>query len=501
MVNNKEKKVLIVGAGLGGLSTGVYAQLNGYQAHIYEQHTKSGGLAATWKRKGYLIDGGIHFLSGHKPNINLYKILQELGAANYNYIDMETYGRFHDLKTGFKIDITNNLEKLESDLLTAFPEDTSVINDLMRGTRALSKIDLSIFGYEKPGELYGLKDKIKDFWIAKGIWKYFTGKYNRSIREYTQKLHSPILTDFLMKVFLPDVPTWFIMMILAMIGTNQMCLLGDGSNEFAKCIERRFLSLGGEITYSNGVKTIIVEEGVAKGIVLDNGEKIFADYVISTVDGHHTIYDLLGGRFINDEIHHRYQNLKTVPPLFVATFGVTREFLEEPWLIITNLEEPLVLGNCTIKEITYRIFNYSNKFAPAGKTVVQVMIEANWDFWEKLHNNETQYKKEKEAIVEKILSEMEEIFPHISQSVEMTDIVTPYTYFRYTRSHKGSIMGFMPEASTMMDIWDKSLPGLQNFYHAGQYSFSIGGVLAAIISGRHVIQLMCHKERKKFKRN
>ena len=255
-----------MGAGLSGLSTGVYAQLNGYQAHIHEQHTTSGGLAATWKRKGYLIDGGIHFLSGHKPSINFYRFLKELGADNYNYLDMETYGRFYDLKTGFKIEITNNLGKLETDLLAAFPEDKVVINDLIKGTRALSKVDLSIYGFEKPGELYGLKDKIKDLWIAKGIWKYFTGKYNRPIKNYVQKVHSPILADFIMKVFLPDVPVWFIMMILAMVVSNQMCLLGDGSNEFAKCIEHRFLALGGKITYSSDVKTIIVEEGIATGI-------------------------------------------------------------------------------------------------------------------------------------------------------------------------------------------------------------------------------------------
>ena len=490
-----------MGAGLSGLSTGVYAQLNDYQAHIHEQHTTSGGLAATWKRKGYLIDGGIHFLSGHKPNIKFYRILQELGAENYNYLDMETYGRFHDLKTGFKIEITNNLEKLEADLLAAFPEDKLIIIDLMKGTRALSKVDLSIFGFEKPGELCGLRDKIKDFWIAKGIWKYFTGKYNRSIKDYTQEVHSPVLTDFMMKVFLPDVPIWFIMMILAMVGTNQMCLLGDGSNEFAECIERRFLSLGGKITYSSEVKKIMVDEGVAKGIVLDNGKEISADYVISTVDGHHTVYDLLAGQFLNDEIQNRYQNMKALPPLFVANFGVTREFLEEPWLIITNLEEPLVLGNCTIKEITYRIFNYSDNFAPKGKTVIQAMIEANWDFWDSIHNDRIRYKKEKEAIAKEVLNQMEEIFPQISQSVEMTDIVTPYTFFRYTRSYKGSIMGWLPEASTMMEIWDKSLPGLQNFYHAGQWSFSIGGVSPALISGRHVIQLMCHNDRKKFKKN
>ena len=127
------------------------------------------------------------------------------------------------------------------------------------------------------------------------------------------------------------------------------------------------------------------------------------------------------------------------------------------------------------------------------------MIEANWDFWNKIYQDETRYNKEKETIKEEILNQMERVFPQIKQSVEMTDIATPYTYYKYTRSHKGSIMGWLPEASTMMEIWDKSLPGLQNFYHGGQWSFSIGGVSPALISGRHVLQLICHKEGKKFK--
>ncbi len=96
-----KKKVSIIGAGIGGLSTGCYAQLNGFQSQIFEQHDKPGGLAATWKRKDYLIDGGIHFLSGYKPEINFYHILMEIGANNYHYIDMETYARFMNSFSSF----------------------------------------------------------------------------------------------------------------------------------------------------------------------------------------------------------------------------------------------------------------------------------------------------------------------------------------------------------------------------------------------------------------
>ncbi|MDH7490664.1 MAG: NAD(P)/FAD-dependent oxidoreductase, partial [Anaerolineae bacterium] len=59
--------VLIIGAGLAGLSAGIHAQRNGFRAHILEHHSQPGGVAAWWRRGDYLIDGGIHFLMGHRP--------------------------------------------------------------------------------------------------------------------------------------------------------------------------------------------------------------------------------------------------------------------------------------------------------------------------------------------------------------------------------------------------------------------------------------------------
>lgn len=56
------KSLIIIGAGLAGLSTGCYSQMNGCQTHIFKHHTKPGGVATCWKRNGYTIDGGIHFL-------------------------------------------------------------------------------------------------------------------------------------------------------------------------------------------------------------------------------------------------------------------------------------------------------------------------------------------------------------------------------------------------------------------------------------------------------
>jgi len=48
-----DKSIIIIGAGIGGLATGCYAQMNGYRTQIFEMHTQPGGVCTSWKRRGY----------------------------------------------------------------------------------------------------------------------------------------------------------------------------------------------------------------------------------------------------------------------------------------------------------------------------------------------------------------------------------------------------------------------------------------------------------------
>jgi phytoene dehydrogenase-like protein len=62
-----EKSIIIIGAGVAGLAAGCYAQMNGYRSQIFELHDIPGGLCTAWERKGYLVDGCIHYLFGSAP--------------------------------------------------------------------------------------------------------------------------------------------------------------------------------------------------------------------------------------------------------------------------------------------------------------------------------------------------------------------------------------------------------------------------------------------------
>ena len=72
--------IIIIGGGVAGLSAGIYAQMNGHHATIYEKHFKAGGNLTGWDRNGYHIDNCIHWLTGTNPVTKLYKTWKDLGA-------------------------------------------------------------------------------------------------------------------------------------------------------------------------------------------------------------------------------------------------------------------------------------------------------------------------------------------------------------------------------------------------------------------------------------
>ena len=85
-----EKSMVIIGAGIAGLSTGCYAQMNGYETNIYEMHRIPGGLCAAWKRKGYTFDISMHMLTGSRggPVNRMWHELGILKGRKFHYHDM-----------------------------------------------------------------------------------------------------------------------------------------------------------------------------------------------------------------------------------------------------------------------------------------------------------------------------------------------------------------------------------------------------------------------------
>jgi phytoene dehydrogenase-like protein len=93
---------------------------------------------------------------------------------------------------------------------------------------------------------------------------------------------------------------------------------------------------------------------------------------------------------------------------------------------------------------------------------------------------------------------MESLYPGITEAIEAVDVATPLTTERYTGNYKGSIQGWGINPETTQKGMKKTVPGLENFYMAGQW-VSVGGGLPGVAPcGRDVIHIICHEDGKKF---
>ena len=107
-------------------------------------------------------------------------------------------------------------------------------------------------------------------------------------------------------------------------------------------------------------------------------------------------------------------------------------------------------------------------------------------------------RRKVEKIVNTVISELDKRFPGFKSKVEITDVATPTTYVRYTGNWKGAYQGWAFTPKNKAIRMKKTLPGLTNFYLSGQWISPGGGLPAGAMLGRHVIQIICKKDKRKF---
>jgi phytoene desaturase len=495
-----DKTVIIIGAGLGGLAAGCFAQMNGYRSRIVEHHTHPGGVAAAWRRGDYLIDGGIHFAMGHKPGTALYELYRGLGIVPaVRFVDLTSYGRWVHEPSGRSLVMTQDLDRLARDLKALWPEDARIAGELVASARAMQGLDMSTFGMSRPPELAGPLDQLRELWSMRKMLRYAAGKFARPVAEYARAASDPALRSFLESLFLPEVPVFFVSMLLGMLADGQLAYIEGGCQDYVGAVERRYRELGGEVSYGCTVDEILVRDGQAAGVRLADGTQVPADAVIAACDGASVLFKMLGGRYVTDKMRQRYSDWPRFKPLLMISYGVAREFSGEPSFQTYVLREPLEAGGEKVPGLMLRLFNYSGRFAPPGKSVIQAEFETGWEFWNDLRSQDrARYEAEKEALAARVLERLEGYYPGMASQVEVTDVATPYTTWRYTLNDKGSWEGWLITPQAMRTSIERTLPGLSGFYMAGQWVMPGGGVPPVLYSGQHAVQLLCRDDKRPF---
>jgi len=344
-------------------------------------------------------------------------------------------------------------------------------------------------------EITPLLERLHAFWEMRqsiGAMVHF----RKPLGEWTkQRLRSETLRRFFLRLLPGEAPALMLLMIFGYLERGWLSRPVGGTAAFRDALIQRYQELGGKSLLHATVDEIVVEDGRARGVRLGDGTLLPADAVISTSSMPETVLRLLGGRYDAEATQQRMEHWKMFQPVVLATFGVDLPLCEIPPTLLVDRLAPFTVGDTSNDQLYLRTSNDDPSAAPPGHSVVQAMLLTDYAWWA---TRGVGYQAAKDEVARIAMEQIEKVIPGIGAHVRMTDVATPLTYWRQTRSWRGAYEGWMPSAESIFGHVNKRLAGLAGFYMAGQWVEPGGGVPTAVTSGRQAVQILCEDDGRTF---
>jgi phytoene dehydrogenase-like protein len=320
--------------------------------------------------------------------------------------------------------------------------------------------------------------------------------------QFAERFRNPFLRGVFAHLWQPEMTAISVLFFLAYVSDRMNGFPIGGSLAMAQAVAKRYVELGGELHCGSRVEKVLVEGNRAVGVRLANGIEERADWVISAADGHATIWELLEGRFVDDRIRKVYEEFKLFPPLVLVGLGVNRTFNDLPRAtggIVLESKQPVEIGGEPVARIKATVYSFDPTLAPAGKTLVTIKLQTRYQYWKELVRDREPYAAEKERIARECIQRLDTRFPGFAGQVEVIDVATPATLERYTGNWQASFEGFLPTPRSVRFAIPNRLPGLDNFYMAGQWVRAGGGIPTGVQMGRAAVMAICKEDGAAFR--
>lgn len=497
----EQKKIVVIGGGLAGLTAAIYGAKSGFSVELYEKNAIVGGECTGWDRQGYHIDNCIHWMLGTNPKTNpgLYKIWKEVGALGSVEI-IQPDRMYTSELNGQSITLWQDIDRTEREMIALSPADAAEIKSLLKSTRLMRQLGIPC---QKPGELMGPLDLLKMGGSSRHLLKLVRQYEGMDNADLAARFQHPLLRCLLTD-FCPPQSTAasFPMMYGSFVGRDGGIPRG-GSRAMALRMGKRLLRRGGQLHTNISATKIEVSEGRAQAVLFDDGQRVAADYVICACDPDYTFAHLLDEKYMDPLLRQIYIDRAAYPVfgMFQAAYAVdSKEDLLGGDIMMDS--DAIFRSEWTLGRMSVKTFAYEPSFAPPGKQLIQVLMslsEDSYDYWMGLYTSDrAAYQAKKEELAGLIRQGLEQRFPGYQGKLTLLDAWTPATYRRYCNAYKGYNQAYIITKNSARNPYPSALiPGLENVVHANQWFAAPGGVSGAAMQGKFAIQRILHKEGRK----
>ena len=492
-------KIAIIGAGLGGLTFGAFAARDGHQVEIYDKNHAPGGVVALLEQDGYKFEQGPLLIGDMLPGESVYELLKELGITLETQradrdIVMPDYDMIKPQEFKGKYWRKERLQEL-------FPEDKDGIERYYKLYDHV--MHLRWLGRQKQTAWVKIQTKLamlKLLPYAKMNADEFTKHFFKSEKICT--LFTGIFADFCadpreiqgLGVIFMNFETAFGKRIAVEEGKDYnggYVYLTGGCQKLPEALAKYIEDHGGHFQYGTIVEKVLIEDGKAAGIRLEDGTEVKADMVVGCGAGKDFFEKCVGLEHLSEEYRQILATYRPMEAVFMLHLGVDYDPMQYLRSALYYCYGMYDLSAATEKLRTqvyhggddgYLIFVpsfHAPDFAPEGKHCVTLytvcpdtLAEGDWD-------------DVKERYADRMIELAEKHLPDLSRHVVMRKIMTAKDYRVYTHMDKSSFGGVVP-------IWNQKNPphvtGIPGLYFVGQQSENGGGVGCVMVGAKEAYE-------------
>ncbi len=439
--------VIIIGSGVGGLTTGLTLQTlkPDMKTLILEQHNAPGGYISGFKQKGYYFDSGAEGLVFCGENQIFKRALDGLGL-NLDLLKIDPVEVLYYL--GKTITMYADPDKYIAELKQNFPENVDEIERFFDVIRRISHDYNSIVRTD----LYpSFKELVKIVFKSQAMRKYATLSYKDFLDNFiSNKQLKDVLSVFSLWL---GVPSDSIRAVSA--GStffdpifNGLFYPKGGMFSFAEKLANTYVERGGEIRYRKQVNKIITKGEKAIGVELADGTKIHTKWIVSNADLKRTIFQYVGKQKFPNKYLEKVAKTNQSVSGFSVFLGLNKELNDYPSHMAYNLEadkyiRDILKGTYDPEAVLIRIpTRIDPSITKKGKSSVILLSMAPYE-WENTWNSSERkaYVKTKEKYADKLIKLAENIIPDLSKYIDVKLIATPLTFERYSLNTQGAWYG------------------------------------------------------------
>lgn len=485
-------EVVVIGSGIGGLSSAALLAKYGYQVVVCESHAIPGGAAHAFEREGFRFDSGPSLYSGlsYHPSPNPLRQVLDAIDVDLPCTTYDTWGCWlpeGDFDTTVGADqFCEVVARLRNDHAVAeWRNLQQMMAPLAQAAVALPPAALrwdwqALFtvGRFAPSLARHASSTLK-----------LTGSFDRLIQD--------VITD-------PFLQNWlnllcFLLSGLPASGTSaaeMAFMFADwyrpgvkldypigGSGSLVEALVQGLQHQGGELRLNATVEQILVRDDRAVGVRLRSGEEIYASRAVVCNTSVWDLLKLLPEGAVPQKFRQQRQATPTCESfmhLHLGIHGALPEDLACHHIVVNDWEQGVTAPqNLVVLSIPSLL---DPSLAPAGKHTIHVYTPGNepYDLWEGLDRRSEAYAQQKQQRAEVMWQAVERVIPDIRSRCEVTLVGTPLTHERFLRRHRGS---YGPAISAAKGLFPGGRTPLKGLLCCGDSTFPGIGLPAVAASG------------------